>query len=349
MKALCFYGVGDIRFEEVTQPVIEKKDDVIIKVKAVGICGSDISRYQKLGPYVEGNIWGHEFAGKIVEVGSEVNHVKVGQKVAGCPSIICYECEYCKLGRLAQCGNLSVIGAYEPGAFAEYIKLSVDSVVPIPEEVAYEEAAMVEPSSVVVHGYYKTKLQPGADVAVMGCGNIGLLAIQWAKLFGARNVFAIDIDDEKLEMAKEAGADIVINSLEGSPHEQLQKYINGVDVAIESAGTPITSAQVLALPKRGGEIVYLGIPYEDVPIDRFHFEHIVRNELSIHGSWNCISAPFPGKEWTTSIHYMKTGQLNVKPFITHRLKLSKGPKMFDQIINKKDTFGKVMLFPEWNE
>ncbi|MDC3411928.1 galactitol-1-phosphate 5-dehydrogenase [Aquibacillus sp. 3ASR75-11] len=348
MKSLKFYGKQNLSFEESKKPFVKKKDDVIIKVKAVGICGSDISRYAKLGPYVEGTIFGHEFSGEVVDVGSEVTNVKVGDRVAGCPTFYCGTCESCRNGDLARCEKLHVMGAYHPGAYAEYAKLPAENVIPIPDSVDFDTAAMVEPSSVVVHGFYRTRMQPGAEVAVMGCGNIGLLAIQWAKIFGAKKVFAIDIDDEKLAIAKEVGADVLVNSIEKPAHEQILEHTNGsgVDVAVESAGSPITSAQVLALSKKGGEVVFMGIPYADINIQRFYFEKIVRNELTVLGSWNAISASFPGKEWSTSVHYMSTGQINVKPIISHRLQLREGPETFDKIINKDGFFGKVLFYPE---
>ncbi|WP_142293107.1 zinc-binding dehydrogenase, partial [Staphylococcus aureus] len=145
---------------------------------------------------------------------------------------------------------------------------------------------------------------------VMGCGSIGLLAIQWAKIFGAEKVYAIDIDNAKLEVANEVGADEVINSYQQPAHEQLNERGSGsgVELAIEAAGSPITSAHVFALPKKGGEVVFMGIPYADIEIPRFYFERIVRNELTVLGSWNAISAPYPGKEWTASRHFMSTGQ-----------------------------------------
>lgn len=342
------YGKQDLRFEETDPPVIENADDVIIKVKAAGICGSDISRYKKLGPYVEGMVFGHEFSGKVVDTGEKVQHVKRGDRVAGCPTLYCGECESCRSGELAQCAKLHVIGAYQPGAYAEYVKLPAENVIPIPDNVDFDTASMVEPSSVVVHGLYRTKIQPGAEVAVMGCGNIGLLAIQWAKVFGASTVYAIDIDEEKLEIARAVGADVRVNPKEKAASEQIFEMTNGrgVDVAIESAGSPVTSAQVLALSKKGGEVLFLGIPYADVRIERFYFEKIVRNELTVLGSWNAISAPFPGKEWRTSIHYMSIGKINVERMISHRLPLREGPVVFDRLVEGNGHYRKVLLYPE---
>jgi L-iditol 2-dehydrogenase len=348
MKALKLYGKRDIRYVESEEPVIEKNDEVIIKVKAAGICGSDLSRYTKIGPYIEGMVWGHEFSGEVVEIGSGVNRVKIGDRVAGCPTLYCGKCNSCKKGFLSQCEKLTVIGARHPGAFAEYVKLPEENVLHIPDTIDFDTAACIEPSAVVVHGFYQTTIQPGADVAVMGCGSIGLLAVQWAKIFGARKVYAIDIDHKKLNIAKEVGADVVIHSVEKTAYEKLMDLTdgNGVDLAIESAGSPVTSAQVFALAKKGGQVLFLGIPYSDVNIERFYFEKIVRNEITVLGSWNAISAPFPGKEWSTTIHYMDKGQIKVKPLITHRVSLAEGPEIFEKIINKNGFFGKVLFYPE---
>ncbi|GAA5415993.1 galactitol 1-phosphate 5-dehydrogenase [Paraliobacillus ryukyuensis] len=348
MNSLKFYGKRDIRYESSPKPTIQEKDDVIVKVKAAGICGSDISRYLKLGPYVKGMVYGHEFTGEIVELGSDVNAFKIGDRVAGCPALYCGTCNSCKKSEFARCENLSVIGSTYPGAYAEYVKLPAENFIKLPNEVDDDTAALIEPSAVVVHALYKTSLQPGADVAVMGSGNIGLLAIQWAKIFGARKVFAIDIDDKKLEIAKSIGADEVINPKKGSTHEQLLQLTanQGVDVAIESAGSPATSAEVFSLCKKGGSVVFLGIPYGDVKINRFYFEKIVRNELKVYGSWNAISAPFPGKEWQTTIQFMASKQIDVKPLITHRLPLQAGAEIFEQIAKKEGFIGKVILYPE---
>src|SRR5699024_4567028 len=163
-----------------------------------------------------------------------------------------------------------VAAAYVPGAYAEYIKLPAQDGIPLPEHVDYDTAAVIEPPAVLVHGFYRTNIHRGAAVAVMGCGDIGLLAVQWAKMFGAKKVNAIDIEPEELETAKQVGADVLINSKDEPAHDQILAHTNGtgVDLAVESAGSPITSAQVLSLPQKGGEVVYMGIPYADIKIER---------------------------------------------------------------------------------
>lgn len=351
MKSLNLYGVQDIRFEDSPEPVIQHPDDVIIKVKAAGVCGSDISRYKKLGPYVEGMTFGHEFSGEVQEAGSGVKGIKAGDRVAACPAYVCGECESCRSGAPSQCENLTVMGARHPGAYAEYVKLPANHLLPLPDHVDFDTAAFVEPSSVVAHGFYRTSIRPGDEVAIMGVGSIGLIAVQWAKIFGAKKVYAIDIDDKKLKIAKRLGADVLIHSLKEPPHEQIMEHTHGrgVDLAVESAGSPVTSAQVLALPRKGGEVVFMGIPYADIHMDRYYFEKIVRNELAIYGSWNAVSAPFPGKEWTSTLHYMSTGQINVQPIISHRLALSQGPTVFKKIVNKEMDYVKILFYPESGE
>ena len=346
MKALRFYDVQDLRYEDAPDPVIEKPDDVIVKVKAVGICGSDIARYRNLGPYVPGNVWGHEFCGEVVEVGEGVKNLKPGDRVVGCPNMVCHECEYCKSGHPSRCENLNTIGAYVPGAYAEYIKLPEINFVKMADSMSYEQGALVEPATVAIHGLYQTSIKMGYEVAVVGCGNIGLMAIAWAKAFGAKRVFAIDIDDAQLQLAKEFGADVLINSTDIDFHDEIRKYGNGVDLAIESAGNPFTAARVLGLPHKGGEVVYMGIPYADVPIPRFYFERIMRNELHVIGSWCTISAPYPGKEWTNAVEYIGSDKVDVLGMVTHQVNLSEGPEMFKKIIANPKGYGKVLLYPE---
>lgn len=351
MKGARFYGIQDIRVKECPSPDIRTPEDVIVKVKAVGFCGSDISRYAKLGPHTIGAIFGHEFSGEIVQIGGNVSHVAVGDGVAICPTTPCFTCEYCKQGQHSQCEKLLVLGAKEDGGFAEYVRLHARSVLKLPAGLDYETAACVEPACVALHGFYRTKIQAGNTVAVLGVGSVGLFAVQFAKIMGAGKVIAIDIFDEKLAIAKQLGADIGINAKDGDFNEIIKKVTNGkgVDIAIESAGTPETSAQVLSLPQKGGTVLFMGIPYADVSVPREHFEKIVRSELTVLGSWNAISGPYPGKEWTTVLHFMQEGRIKVKPMITHRISLAQIPETFEEIYKRDRFSGKVMVFPEGKE
>ncbi|SFM27851.1 galactitol-1-phosphate 5-dehydrogenase [Salibacterium qingdaonense] len=347
MKALTLHGKKDLRMEDVPLPEVTAPDDVVIQVAAAGICGSDLSRYAKLGPYVKGMTFGHEFAGTVLAVGTGVTHVKPGDRVAGCPAFPCGTCRECEKGNPARCQALTVLGAFRPGAFAEQTKLPAANVVPVPEGVTMDAAALMEPSAVALHALYRSALEPGAATAVLGCGNIGLLSIQWAKQFGADNVYAIDIDPSKLERAARLGADVCLNPKEQNVEEALLAYNGeGVDAAVESAGSPVTSVQVLALPKKGGDVIYMGIPYNDITFERYYFERIVRNELRVLGGWNAVSAPFPGREWSATAAALADGTLEMEPVISHRLPLEEGPAVFENIINQEEPFSKVILHPD---
>lgn len=357
MKSLNLYGVEDLRFETNTaHPILEKETDVIIKIKAVGICGSDLSRYKKLGPYVPGMTWGHEFAGEIVEVGKKVKNVKLGDRVAGCPAFICQDlpveddCFYCKKSEFARCENLTVIGARHPGAFAEYIRLPSKNVIKLTDNISYSAGAIVEPACVVAHGLYRCDIKAGNTFAIIGCGNIGILSIKWARILGASSIIAIDVDEKALEIAKQSGADVVINPKEEKALDIVKQCTKGLgaDVVIESAGSPITSAQVFAYAKKGGSVLFMGIPYGDVMVERFYFEKIVRSELNVYGVWNAISGPFPGQEWNATVHFLDSKLLDVESMITHKLNLEDGPVIFDKITHKQsgDHYGKVIFYPE---
>ena len=348
MKAARIYGIRDIRVEECPIPELRTFNDVILKVKAAGFCGSDISRYAKLGPHTVGAIFGHEFSGEVVQIGQNVSSVKVGDGVAVCPTTPCFTCEFCKQGQYSRCEKLLVLGAKDDGGFAEYVRLNDRSVLKLPVGLDFETAACVEPACVALHGFYRTKIQAGDTVAVLGVGSIGLFSVQCAKILGASKVIAIDIFDEKLAIAKQLGADFAINAKEVNLTKAFTELTDekGVNIAVESAGTPVTSAQVLSLAKKGGTVLFMGIPYGDVFAPREHFEKIVRNELTILGSWNGISGPYPGKEWNTILHFMKKGQIKVKPMITHRISLDQISDTFEKVYRREEFSGKVMVLPE---
>ncbi|SEJ94859.1 L-iditol 2-dehydrogenase [Propionispira arboris] len=349
MDSLKLYGVRDIRFEKAEEPIMHSDNDVIVKIKAAGICGSDVSRYRLLGPYIIGMIWGHEFSGEVVAIGKAVTNVSINDRVVGCPVVFDGEDYYYKKGEFNRSDFNNAIGAKRPGAFAEYICLPSQNLVKIPNTLSFDAASLVEPSSVVIHGLYRTSLTVGKSVAIVGAGGtLGLIAIQWAKIFGVGKIIAIDIDDAKLELSKKVGADVVINSLNEDTEKLIAKNTDGLkaDLVIEAAGSPITASQVFAYAKKGGEILFLGIPYGDVHVKRYYFEKILRSELTVFGSWSNVSAPFPGKEWSDSVKFFAEHKINTEHIVTHRLPLSKGPEIFKKLMERKELIGKVILHPD---
>ncbi|MFZ7130867.1 MAG: galactitol-1-phosphate 5-dehydrogenase [Eubacteriales bacterium] len=346
MKAARFYGIRDVRVEDVPVSEIISQDEVLIKVKVAGICGSDISKYYKTGPRQTGDIIGHEFSGEVAETGSLSTEFKIGDPVVVCPALPCFKCGQCEQGEYSRCEDLGVLGSKgEGGGFAEYVKVNKKNVLKLPQGIDYETAAAIEPSCVAARGLYKSGIKVGDTVVVVGAGPIGLFSIQWAKIFGGTKIIAVDIFDEKLELAKRVGADICINSRTEDLQSRIDMLTNnkGVDLAIESAGTPKTCAQIIELPKKGGKILYAGVPYGNVLMSSHEFEKILRYELTVKGTWFGSSSPFPGKEWKSTIHYMKEGKILVTPFITHRISLNELPLTLEKVYKRDIFFSKIMI------
>jgi len=345
MKVLNLYAKQDVRYEDKAPPVIEHDDDVLIQIHFAGICGSDISRFGKTGAYNPGLTWGHEFSGVVVRHGKAVTSVQEGDRVTACNCFPCFNCEQCQKGQYSQCIDLRVLGGHHDGAFAEYIKVPARNVVKIPQEMDFKTACFIEPSSVVVHGLRRIDIKAGASVAVVGCGTIGLLALQWAKIGGAERVFAFDTDERKLAVATQVGAQSVFDVTDPDCMERFftQTSGKGADIVIESSGSASGVASAMLLARKGGTVLLLGIPYGDVAFPRLNFEKIVRNELNVVGSWNSLSAPFPGSEWSTSVNYLSNGSINVAPLISRLISLQDAPPLFPQLFKRDAFFIKVLI------
>ncbi|WP_174880445.1 NAD(P)-dependent alcohol dehydrogenase, partial [Metabacillus niabensis] len=287
MKAAVMNKPFEIEIKEMDVPGVQG-DEVLVKVMAVGVCGSDIHYYEhgRIGRYVVEKpiILGHECAGIVVAIGEKVTKFKIGDRVAIEPGITCGKCEYCKQGRYNLCPDVEFL-ATPPidGAFVQYLKHREDFLFPIPDELSFEEAALVEPFSVGIHASKRSQLQPGSSVAIMGMGPVGLTAVAAVKAFGASNIIVTDLEANRLEAAKRLGATHAINIANGDPNEQILQITNGkgVDVAFETAGNPHALRSALKAVKRGGKLAIVGLPPQDeialnVPL-------IADNELDIFG------------------------------------------------------------------
>ncbi|MDN5344997.1 MAG: L-iditol 2-dehydrogenase [Clostridia bacterium] len=193
MKAAVLHGQKDIRYEEVADPVINK-GEVLVKVKACGICGSDLPRVLGKGAHYYPIILGHEFAGEIAAIGDEVSGLAVGDRIACAPLIPCHHCPDCSRGNYSQCKNYTFIGSRIQGAWAEYIKVPAVNAVKLPDGVSFVEGAFFEPATVALHGILLMQGSGGQDVAILGMGTIGLLVLQLVKALGAKRILAMDID-----------------------------------------------------------------------------------------------------------------------------------------------------------
>ena len=345
MKAAVLYAPGDLRIEERDVPQIEAPNDVLIRVKAVGICGSDLGRILHTGTYSFPLIPGHEFCGEVAKLGSEVTEFEVGDRVVVAPILPCMKCDSCSNGYYGQCDDYDYLGSRRDGAMANYVVAPVKNLIKMPDKMTFAEGAAVEPAAVTLHGMIQVGIEAGDSVAVLGCGPLGVFAVSFARLLGAMNVYGVDIDPEKFVAADAAGADGCINSLEVDAVEELLKKTNGkgFDVVIETAGSHITQEQALRLAKKKGRILYLGTAHSDVVLPPATFEKIVRGELWVTGSWNSFSAPFPGREWHAILKYVSDGRFDLGTAITHRTTLDELPEILIKMDNKEFMYSKVII------
>ncbi|WP_231034939.1 galactitol-1-phosphate 5-dehydrogenase [Pectinatus frisingensis] len=341
MKALVLTESKKLVYKDVIIPKIGD-NEVLVKVKACGICGSDIDRVENGGVHFLPIIIGHEFSGIVVGTGSLVKNISLGDHVTAAPLIPCNKCENCLNGHPAMCNDYSFIGSRENGAMAEYVSVPAENILKIPENMDFARAACIEPLTVAIHGIERAGLlHSGSTAVVYGCGTIGMFVLQCLKIKGIEKVYVIDIDENKLNLAQKIGAYKVINSSQ----VDVVKYFceqGKADYVFETAGVNILQAQILSLVKKNGSVVYVGTAQKDVLIPAKVFELILRGELKITGSWMSYSSPFPGKEWLAAIEYLESGKIVVDDIITHKFSLKAGHKAFETMLDKNQKTLKVM-------
>ncbi len=345
MKAAVLHAIGDLRYEDI--PIPETKQGfALIKVKASGVCGSDIPRVMKKGAYSFPLIPGHEFAGEIAKLNDEnSSKFKVGDRVTVFPLIPCGKCPYCQIGEYAQCDDYDYLGSRRDGGFAEYVNVPINNLVLIPENVDFESAAMTEPASVALHALRRAGVDPGDNVVILGAGTIGLILAQWAKISGAGRVFITDISEEKLKSAMEQGFIDCINVQNDDPVSVVKGETEGrgADICIEAAGTPTTFEQSIRMVRKLGKVILMGNVSGDVLIPEKTASTILRGQLTIFGTWNSSITSVPKDEWKTALKFMRSGALKMKSLITHRYSLDRVNEAFNMMYNKLEFFNKVMF------
>ncbi|MEW6105050.1 MAG: galactitol-1-phosphate 5-dehydrogenase [Bacillota bacterium] len=348
MLAARLYAPGDIRVERVPVPQIGE-GEVLIRVVAAGICGSDPSRAMATGAYSYPITIGHEFAGEVALTGPGVTNVSEGDRVTAIPLIPCGSCTYCKSGQYNLCDHYDYIGSRTDGAFAEYVKTRAENVLRLPDTVDFETAATTDPAAVALHSIRKARVSVGDTVAVLGTGPIGLFTVQWAKIAGAIMVVAVDIYDEKLEIARQLGADLCINARNEDPVEIVNQVTRGkgINRVIETAGVPQTQRQGCLIASKLGSVVFCGISHAGLDLSEVAVDRVMRREISVIGSWNSGDVTVPHEDdWRTTLHFMGEGRVVARPFITHREPLSEVPRVFDDIWNHHVVHGKVLFLPQ---
>lgn len=332
MKALTVTGIKEFELRDTPIPKVTE-GKVLIEVAYVGICGSDLPRYFEGGVHAFPQVLGHEFSGKIVEVGENVTSLAIGDRVAVAPLIPDETTSGYLKGEPAMAERYSFIGSREQGAMAEFVAVPAQNVVKVPDELSLKEAALLEPLTVAIHGIDCVKLLSGDEVVVLGAGTIGLLTLAVLRARGVGNITVIDLNDNKLALAKEVGADVTINPLKVSVDAYFSEH-RKPRVVIETAGSSVTQCQALEIVEKRGAVVYVGTATRDVVLPPESFEKILRGELEITGSWMSYTAPFPGYEWEAGLRYMATKQVQVAPLITGIYQLKDMAIPFEKMIER---------------
>jgi L-iditol 2-dehydrogenase len=342
MRAAVLHSPGDIRIEHVSRPAISGPGQVLLAVEACGVCGSDIGRMMVKGAHAMPLICGHEFSGRVVDASDDVVDLASGDLVTVPPLIPCNRCDRCREGQFSLCQDYDYFGSRRDGAYTETVVSPATNVVKVPDGVDPVAAAMTDPAAIALHALRKTRLSLGSRVAVVGAGPIGLFAIQFARLAGASVVAAIDISEAKLSSASTAGADGVFLDAKSCS----EQYPAGFDIVFESAGVPVAENAAITLCAPQGEAVFVGIPLTDVSIDVGNFSHFLRQEITLHGSWNSFSAPWPGSEWTDTLQLFASGELRWEFMVTHDLPIEEVPRMLPIMHERSEHTSKVIFRPE---
>ncbi|NVM27446.1 MAG: NAD(P)-dependent alcohol dehydrogenase [Candidatus Helarchaeota archaeon] len=339
MRVAILHKTQDIRIEEREIPS-PASQEVLIKVKAVGICGSDFQYYETgiCGTYAfsEPFILGHEAAGEIIGVGAEVKDLEDGDRVAIEPGQTCGRCMYCKTGRYNLCPDVIFLAASPVnGAFSEYLVMPRHLVFKLPPTVSYEEGAMIEPLSVGIHAVNRAKLRHGDKIAIFGQGPIGRVTLAVALASEITDIFVSDISQARLDLIDEKVSKI--NAMNQDPVSIIleQTRQEGVDVVFEASGATKAIQQALDVVKRGGKIIQIGVPHDlTIPLP---LAKIVDNQIDILGSFRYANT------YPVAISLLDKKQVNVKKLITHRFSFDKIQDAFEFIRTSKEPIIKVMI------
>lgn len=344
MKALLLKEYKQLELADVPQPECGPRD-VLIRVHACGICGSDIHGYDgSTGRRIPPLIMGHEAAGVIEQVGTEVSRFTPGQRVTFDSTVSCGTCHFCRRGEINLCDNRRVLGVScgeyrQHGAFAELVAVPENIIYPLPDDLPFEHAALIEAVSIAVHAVNITNFSLGDTVAVVGSGMIGLLTIQAAKLRGAGLVIATDLEDSRLQVAKQLGADITLNAKNVSVVEEIQKLTEGrgADAALEVVGHQQTVQDAIAAVRKGGHVTLVG---NLSPTIEFPLQSVVTREITVQGS--CASQG----EYPECIRLLSSGAIKVDPLITARSTLADGAEWFQKLYDGVPGAMKVVVCPQ---
>ena len=343
MKALIYTKPYCFEYSDFSDPVVGD-DEVLIRVKACGICGSDVHGFTgKTGRRIPPLIMGHEAAGIVEETGESVKAFEKGDRVCFDSTVYCNKCQPCRKGLYNRCEKRQVLGVSTQefkrhGAFAEYVAVPWWIVSKIPENMSFTQAALLEPVSIGTHAANRAPISSNDTVVVIGAGTIGLFILQAAQLRGAARVIVADINEFRLVLAQKLGADKVINPLKSDLREAIFKETKnrGADVTFEAVGYAQTFLDGVSITKTGGHLVAVGNLEKTA---EFNLQELVARELTFTGSYASSG------EFRDCIELVASGKINVEPLISDVLPLEDGPGAFERLLKAEENLLKIVLEP----
>ena len=337
MKQAVLTKAETIEFSEIEKPVI-KAGEVLVKVKNIGICGSDIHAYYGQHPFMSFPIrLGHEMSGEVVEVGADVKDIAAGDLVTMMPQEFCGECEPCKAGRYNICNTLDVIGCQTPGAACEYFNVPAALIKKIPGGMSAQLAATVEPAAVGVHAVRRCGSVKGKNVVVMGAGTIGDVTAQAALAEGAKSVLITDLSENRLEIARQCGIPCTANTGKKTMKEAVKEAFGaeGPDIFFECVGIGATVNQAIECSKKGNDIVIVGVFGKNPEVN---LSWVQDRELRI-----CGSLMYVEKDFQDTIDYIAAGKIKMEPLISKVFPFGEYAEAYKYIEQNKDTSLKILI------
>jgi len=343
LKALLYTKPYTLEYTDVPDPQFGD-DDILVRVKACGICGSDVQGHTgKTGRRLPPLIMGHEAAGMVEAVGANVTGFAAGDRICFDSTVYCNQCPACKQGIFNRCVKRQVLGVSVPefkrnGAFAEFVAVPHWICAKLPDNMSFVQASLLEPASIGAHAANRPVISETDTVVVIGAGTIGLFILQAAKLRGAAMTIACDINDFRLSLAKQVGVDGCVNPRHVDLKEEILKATDGrgADVAFEAVGFADTFRQAISITKTGGTVVAVGNLQKET---EFNLQELVSRELTFTGSYASAG------EFRPCIDLIASGRINVGPLVSDVLPLKNGAGAFERLLKAEENLLKIVLQP----
>ena len=328
---------GKITFRRIPVPEVQE-GQVLVKIKRIGICGSDIHVYY--GEHATTSYpvtQGHEVSGKVVQLGGGVEGLHVGQKVTIEPQVYCGKCYPCTHGKYNLCENLKVMGFQTTGTASEYFAVDASKVTPLPDDMGYDEGAMLEPLAVTVHAAKRFEQLKGAKVAILGCGPIGILLAQSCRALVASQVLITDVSDYRLSLAKSVGADFAVNTSEKDFGEAMTEAFgtDKADVIYDCAGNNVTMGQAIKYARKGSKIVLVAVFAGPATVDLFTLND---HELDLD-----TTMMYRHEDYVDAIRLVNEGKIQLKPLMSRHFAFEAYQKAYQYIEENRETTMKVLI------